>query len=205
MMKSTTARRLCVMLMCLARHLMPRERNEWTRAMGAEVQYASDEENGLSYAIGCLASAVKMRLAQPVPHEVVIGTVAGSMFLGHAFIPNSQSWPWIWPVAAGIVTARFLSRESFATAVRAKAGLKAGVVCGLVFLTGAIIILWLSASFQGNESARRIGLIAYGSLGAVLLTALSAAAVPVHKGIADSHSSPSAIGHLRSKGPDRPQ
>jgi hypothetical protein len=182
----TIEMRLAAMVMRCVRRLIPRERNEWARAMTVESQYAAENSDALHYALGCLASAIKLRLSQlavPVPHEIVIGTIAGSMFLAHAFIPNSRSWPWIWPLAAGIATAQSLSRKPLGSATRrAKAGLKAGAACGAVFLAGAAVILYLSASVHGEPSmAGRGGLVAYGSLGAVMLTALSAAAVPFHK------------------------
>jgi hypothetical protein len=184
--------RLAAMMLRCARRLMPQERDEWARAMAVESQYAADDADTLDYATGCLASAIKMRLLQltlRVPHEIVIGTIAGSVFLAHALIPNSRSWPWVWPLAAGIVTAQTLSHRTLGTAMRsAKAGLKAGVACGVVFLAGAAVILYLSAPLRGSPSMdSRAGLIAYGSLGAVMLTALSAAAVPFHKRIWRRH------------------
>ena len=187
MTPSTIAMRLAALMMRCARRLMPRERDEWARAMAVESQYAADHADTLEYATGCLASASKMRLlqlAERVPHEIVVGLIAGSIFLAHACIPNSRSWPWIWPLAAGIVTAQILSNGTLATATRrAKAGLKAGVACGVVFLAGAAVILYLSASLHDEPSMdSRAGLIAYGSFGAVILTALSAAAVPFHNG-----------------------
>lgn len=182
----TVAMRFAAMVMRCAGRLMPRERDEWTRAMAVESLYAADDGDALDYAIGCLASAIKIRLLQlafHVPPEIVIGVIAGTMFLAHAFVPNSRSWPWIWPLAAGIATARRLSHGAFGTATRrAKAGLKAGVACGVVFLAGAAVILELIASRRGEPwLGGRAVMVAYGSLGAVIVTALAAAAVPFHK------------------------
>ena len=182
----TIAMRLASFVMACARRLMPTERDEWARAMAVESSYAADNADALEYAIGCLTCAIKMRLlrlAHPVPHEIAIGAIAGSVFLAHAFVPNSRSWPWMWPLAAGVVTAQTLSHRALGTAThRAKAGLKAGVACGAVFLAGAAAIPWLSASLHGDPSMPvRAGLVAYGSVGAVMLTALSAAAVPFRK------------------------
>ena len=182
MTTSTIAMRLASFVMACARWLMPTERDEWARAMAVESTYAADNADAMEYAIGCLACAIKMRLlrlALPVPNEIAIGAIAGSVFLAHAFVPNSRSWPWMWPLAAGFVTAQTVSHGQSGTATgKAKAGLKAGVACGAVFLAGAAAIPWLSAD---PSMPIRAGLVAYGSFGAVMLTALSTAAVPFRK------------------------
>jgi hypothetical protein len=103
----TLATWLTAMLMRRAERLLPQERIEWSRAMAADLHYAAEDGRALAFATGCFTSALRLRLwhlALHVPHEIAIGTIAGCMFLSHAFIPDSQSWPWIWPLAAGVAT-----------------------------------------------------------------------------------------------------
>jgi hypothetical protein len=174
--------RLARWLIRAAERLMPPARKEWARAMAAELAYCEGGAAALAFAAGCLGAAVREKAAakiEALSPEAATGIAAGALFLLHAGIPDSRSWPWIWPVAGGALAILGRAKAPPATEdawTGVRKGIRAGVPCAVLFFIGALLIVWARATMiHGAPSLQsRIGLIVYGSVGSVLLAAVAA-------------------------------
>jgi hypothetical protein len=184
----TWAARLAVTLVSYAQRVMPREQSDWARAMSAEVRHIEEAPAALCFAAGCFWSAVSERASSVArTPEFAAGLTAGAFYAVHAAIPNSEKWPWIWPVAAGILVAvgpkAFYSPGGLMSALRA--GAKAGAACGIVFFAMAVAFVsarsWLMD--PAPSLASRLGLLLYGGFGAIFVTAACAAAARLVDGL----------------------
>jgi hypothetical protein len=179
---SNSARRFAQTLVRQAEHMMPAHRQEWARAMVAEVEYLPTSSAALEFAAGCFWSALVARiaeLAQRDTGDVGIGVMAGVFFISHAFIPESRSWPWIWPAVAGVLAAVRPMKSGVAHGVLSatKSGARIGATCGLLFLVGTIVVLSAGERLLGMPPLEtRLGVIAWGSAGSLLLAPFVAAA-----------------------------
>jgi hypothetical protein len=171
--------RLAEILVSCAARIMPDERGEWGRAMSAEVPHIKVSRSALAFATGCLWSAVSERATTLTrTPELAAGLAAGAFYAVHAAIPNSERWPWMWPIAAGVLIAvgpkAFHSPGGLLSAL--KAGAKAGAACGIVFFSMAVAFValrsWLMEPAPSLES--RLGLLLYGAVGAVFVAAACA-------------------------------
>lgn len=176
----TWAARLAAALVNCAERIMPDERGDWARAMSSEVSHLEGSPAALAFALGCLWSAASERATSIVGNpEFAAGLAAGALYAVHAAIPNSEKWPWIWPVAAGVLVAvgpkAFHSPGGLMSAL--KAGAKAGAACGAVFFAIAVAFVsarsWLMDPAPSLES--RLVLLLYGGFGAVFVAAACAA------------------------------
>lgn len=173
--------RLAERLMLLAHWLMPAAEKEWTRAMRAELRYIHARAAAAKFAAGCLWFAWLRRCTaacQCSPAELAVGTCAGAVFSAHAFIPNSQSWPWLWPALGGVLIGigRAQRGEHLGWSI-VWSGLKAGVVCaGVILACGSAVFAVAASHFDDAVVWRGIGLIVYGAFGALLLAPVTAAA-----------------------------
>lgn len=86
---------------------------------------------------------------------LVVGLVAGFLFLGHALINNSHAWPMIWPILAGSAAVAIAARRErlgrFASGIGIAA--KTGAVASLLFLVGSVAAV---ALIDGSETAARL-------------------------------------------------
>lgn len=173
--------RVAEIILRLAHRMMPFDRKTWAEAMAAEMPYIEGRVTALAFAAGCLVAACGHRaasLTRKCPKEVRVGACVGALFLFHASIPNSQSWPWIWPVIGGVLVS-IAHRAHIGHSDRriVLAGLKAGLVCGALFLAGGMGVLAIAAfHYDAAVVWRGVRLIIYGAFGAALLAPLSAAA-----------------------------
>lgn len=173
--------RIAEIILRLAHRLMPCNRKTWAEAMAAEIPHIEGRVAALAFAAGCLIAACRDRaasLTRKCPNEVAVGACVGALFLFHASIPNSQSWPWIWPVIGGVlVSIAHRAHIGHSHGRIVLAGLKAGLVCGALFLVGGMGVLAIVAfHYDAAVVWRGVRLIIYGAFGAVLLAPLSAAA-----------------------------
>lgn len=172
--------RLARWLMRAAEWLMPPDRREWARAMAAELAYC--DEGAVAFAAGCLGTALCENAAAKIDAlspEAVTGIAAGALFLLHACIPDSRSWPWIWPVAAGALAILGRAKSPQATEnawTGVRKGIRTGVPCALLFFIGSLLFVWGRAwLIHGAPSVQsRIGLMVYGAIGSVLVAAVAA-------------------------------
>ena len=88
------------------------------------------------------------------------GVIAGLLFSLHALIPNSHSWPLLWPFLGGAVAVHLATRQhhtgrgvthGFAL------GLRAGVIAAIVFLVATIPTVYLLAQSYAEPLTRRLG------------------------------------------------
>jgi hypothetical protein len=175
------AARLAVTLVGLAGRIMPSNRGDWARAMSAEVPHIQGSKAVLLFALGCVTSALIQRASSIAETPAyATGLAAGAFYAVHAAIPNSERWPWIWPIAAGIVVAvgpkAYRSPAGLTTALRA--GARAGAACGVVFFAFAVAFVslrsWLMDPAPSLES--RLTLLLQGGFGAVFVAAACAGA-----------------------------
>lgn len=175
----TWAARLAESLVRFAERIMPMERRGWARAMLAEIPHVDGNRKALVFATGCLWSAVSERATSLAgTPEITAGLAAGAFYAVHAAIPNSEKWPWIWPVAAGVLIAvgpkAFQRPGGLMSALQA--GAKAGAACGMVFFAIAVAFVsvrsWLMEPAPSLGS--RLGLLLYGGVGAVFVAAACA-------------------------------
>lgn len=168
-------------LMLLASWLVPAAQKDWAAAMRVELGYIPDCGEAVKFAAGCLWFASWARSAaawRGSPLELAIGACTGAVFVIHAFVPNSQSWPWLWPAIGGVSISIAQARrgQQLGWSV-VSSGLKAGLVCAGVFLVAGAAMLAIAALHFGDAAVwRGAGLVAYGAFGALLLAPLSAAA-----------------------------
>jgi hypothetical protein len=147
--------------------------------MLAEIPHVEGSLEALAFATGCLWSAIRERATSLAgTPEVAAGLAAGAFYAVHAAIPNSEKWPWFWPIAAGVLIAvgpiTFHRPGGLMRAL--EAGAKAGAACGIVFFTIAVAFVtvrgWLMEPAPSLES--RLGLLLFGSIGPVFVTAACA-------------------------------
>lgn len=174
---------IAMRLISAAAFVMPAEKKQWARAMSAELGYCPDPRSELDFAAGCLSCAVSERceaLLRILSVEYNVGILAGTLFLLHAIIPESRSWPWMWPIAGGIGAAVMAANSGIVQTARwggIKVGLKAGVSCASLFCVGALAFVTARAHLIGAPPvASRIGLIVYGTIGAVIAASTAAGA-----------------------------
>lgn len=113
-----------------------------------------------------------------------VGLIAGFLFFIHALIPNSNAWPLIWPIFAGIFLMFFLKNKrrlkNYLQAARSL--LKVGVLSSGIFFVFTVLVLLLLnlpgmegiANFLGAEgpvimnSSAVLGLLLASGLGIIL-------------------------------------
>lgn len=161
--------------------VMPRGRRGWARAMAAEAPCFPTPAERLAFVIACLGVACRERSVHELCHsraELSVGAAAGAIFLLHAFIPDSRSWPWLWPALCGVLVSFVMRDRSIQRHwTPVVAGLKAGLVCALLFMAGGAAALGVAAlDAEASVIWRGAGLLTYGAIGALLLTPVTAAA-----------------------------
>jgi hypothetical protein len=107
---------------------------------------------------------------------VSVGIAAGAAFFLHAMLPNSHTWPLIWPIAGGVLVQILASRRhkwsGFGDGLRL-AG-TTGIVAGAFFFIATVGALYTLGADQMAVVAQALG----GS-GPIPLTAVTVKAVGV--------------------------
>jgi hypothetical protein len=173
--------RLATALVRLASRVMPASRRAWADAMIAETAFLPTGVVALRYCAGCVLAAVRLRMAAEFRHmrpQAAAGSLGGLLFALNAMIPESRSWPWLWPAVAGILVAVGPARFRAAAGLYQcmKAGLAAGFIAGAIFFVGCALVViggrWIAG---GPPLERSLPLLLYGAGGALLVSTGSAA------------------------------
>jgi hypothetical protein len=137
-------------IMRRVQRVTPTERQDWARAMAAELVYMPSSALGpLLFAFGCLWAALRLR-AQPlyrqVRDEMVFGCVVGALFFAHAAFPGSLAWPLIWPAAGGAIAVSLNRKTGRARSSLLRTGaITAATSATAFFLGGVGLLLWVGA------------------------------------------------------------
>jgi hypothetical protein len=85
-------RRLTLLLMRCADQLLPASRDDWAKAMRAELDHLADNRDGLAWAMGCLVAASKERIVTMVTGNLKISRwiLLPEMLL--CFVPLTFGW-----------------------------------------------------------------------------------------------------------------
>lgn len=165
-------------LLRLFERIMPKEHGTWARAMRAEADHIDASADRLSFAAGCLRTAMTERLRSELLKRAaatLAGCLAGVALFGHASSDGSKAWPLLWPFLGGALAALAAARPGRGLSGRegASLGFRAGAVAAILFAVGAIIVIW----WTGDAGiGARLPVVGLGVVSAILLSSIGGGA-----------------------------
>jgi len=154
--------------------LTPIERQEWARAMAAELPCTPSGPASLRFALGCFWAAVRLRTERGhhrITNDVALGVLIGALFSVHAAVPDTQAWPLIWPAVGGVIAVLMSVKNKERRSGFTGTSVKTGATSAIVFFVGVLGFLWWIGA---PDLQSRISVLGVGAGLGMLISAFSA-------------------------------